>query len=51
MAHQISVFLENMDIMPSPGTKAFAILRNTDHLDHVVGKVADAIVTLLGVLY
>ena len=36
---------------PSLGTKAFAILRNTEHLDHVVGKVADAIVTLLGVLY
>jgi hypothetical protein len=51
MAHQISVFLKNSDKMPSPSTKAFAILRNTDHLSKGVEKVANAIVTLLGIFY
>lgn len=40
-----------MDKMPSPGTKAFAILRNTYNLSKVVEKVGDAIVTLLGIFY
>ena len=51
MAHQISVFLENMDIMPSPSTKAFAILKNTYKLRESARNVGDAIVTLLGIFY
>jgi len=36
---------------PSLGTKAFAILRNTDKLRESAKKVGDAIVTLLGIFY
>ena len=50
-AHQINVFLKNSDKMPSPGTKAFAILQNTDNLREGARKVGDAIVTLLGIFY
>ena len=37
--------------MPSPGTKAFTILKNTDKLREGASKVGDAIVTLLGIFY
>ena len=50
-AHQISVFLKNMAKKPSLGTKAFAILRNTDKLRESARNVGDAIVTLLGIFY
>ena len=51
-SHQISVFFKNMaKKKPSPGTKAFAILQNTDKLREGARKVGDAIVTLLGIFY
>ena len=51
MTHQISVFLKNSDKMLSPGTKAFAILKNTYKLRESARNVGDAIVTLLGIFY
>ena len=50
-SHQISVFFKNKAKKPSPGTKAFAILQNTDKLREGARKVGDAIVTLLGIFY